>query len=102
MGQPIDYSEETRVRTRLFTIDSLDLPRVDFIKIDIEGMEIEAFAGAMNTIRKFRPQMIIAKIKSDEAALRARLVAEGYRLAPFKGNLVAIHGSDPSHEQLLA
>jgi len=102
IGQPIDYSEEAGVRTRLFTIDSLELPRVDFIKIDIEGMEMEALAGAMNTIRRFRPQMIIEKIKSDEAALRALLVAEGYRLAPFTGNLVAIHGSDPSHEQLLA
>jgi FkbM family methyltransferase len=102
IGQPIDYSEESGVKTRLFTIDSLALPRVDFIKIDIEGMEMEALAGAMGTIRKFRPQMIIEKIKSDETALRNLLIAEGYRVAPFTGNLVAIHGSDPSHEQLLA
>ncbi len=102
IGQAIDYSEEAGVRTRLFTIDSLALPRVDFIKIDIEGMEMEALAGAMGTIRSFRPQMIIEKIKSDETALRNLLIAEGYRVAPFTGNLVAIHGSDPSHEQLLA
>jgi hypothetical protein len=46
--------------------------------------------------------MIIEKIKSDETALRNLLIAEGYRVVPFTGNLVAIHGSDPSHEQLLA
>ncbi len=102
IGQAIDYSEQAGQRTRLFTIDSLALARLDFIKIDIEGMEMEALAGAINTIRRFRPQMIIEKIKSDETALRAWLVAEGYRMAPFGGNLVAIHGSDPSHEQFLA
>jgi FkbM family methyltransferase len=101
IGQPIDYSEKAGQRTRLFTIDSLALPRVDFIKIDIEGMEMEALAGATNTIRRFRPQMIIEKIKSDETALRTWLLAEGYRLAPFTVNLIAIHSSDPSHEQLL-
>jgi FkbM family methyltransferase len=102
IGQPIDYSKDSGVITRLFTIDSLALPRVDFIKIDIEGMEMEALAGAMGTIRSFRPQMIIEKIKSDETALRNLLIAEGYRVATFTGNLVAIHSSDPSHEQLLA
>lgn len=101
IGQAIDYSEQAGQRTRLFTIDSLALPRVDFIKIDIEGMEMEALAGAMNTIRKFRPQMLIEKIKSDETALRNLLVAEGYRLASFGLNLVAVHASDPSHAQLL-
>lgn len=102
IGQAIDYSEDAGVQTRLFTLDSLALPRVDFIKIDIEGMEMEALAGAAETIRRFRPQMIIEKIKSDETALRSWLLAEGYRLAPFTGNLVAVHVSDPSHEQLLA
>jgi hypothetical protein len=64
-------------------------------------MEQEALAGAMNTIRQFRPQMLIEKIKSDETALRGLLVAEGYRLASFGLNLVAVHSSDPSHAQLL-
>lgn len=101
IGQAIDYSEQAGQRTRLFTIDSLALPRVDFIKIDIEGMEMEALAGAAQTIRRFRPQMIIEKIKSDETALQNWLAAEGYRMAPFGGNLVAIHSSDPSREQFL-
>lgn len=102
IGQPIDYSEQAGQRTRLFTIDSLALPRLDFIKIDIEGMEMEALAGATQTIRRFRPQMIIEKIKSDETALRNWLTVEGYRMGSFGLNLVAIHVSDPSHAQFLA
>jgi FkbM family methyltransferase len=101
IGQAIDYSEQAGQRTRLFTIDSLALPRLDFLKIDIEGMEMEALAGAMNSIRKYRPQMMIEKIKSDETALRNLLVAEGYRVAALGLNLVAVHTSDPSHVQLL-
>ncbi|WP_221793636.1 FkbM family methyltransferase [Aquisediminimonas sediminicola] len=35
------------------------LPTVNFIKMDIEGSEIEALKGAMNTIERFRPVMAI-------------------------------------------
>lgn len=36
------------------------LPRLNFIKMDIEGAEIEALKGAMRTIEKYRPKMAIA------------------------------------------
>jgi FkbM family methyltransferase len=37
------------------TIDSLDLKHVDFIKLDVEGGELNAFKGAINTLNKFKP-----------------------------------------------
>lgn len=37
------------------TIDSLDLPRLDLIKLDIEGHELQAIQGAQNSIAQFRP-----------------------------------------------
>lgn len=36
-------------------IDELDLERLDFIKIDIEGLEAEIFRGLSPTIAKYRP-----------------------------------------------
>jgi hypothetical protein len=47
----------------LTTIDKLvaelGLPRVDFIKMDIEGAEVRALNGARNTIARFKPRMAI-------------------------------------------
>jgi FkbM family methyltransferase len=42
----------------MITIDSLDLKRVDLIKVDIEGSEPLMFYGAKNTIYRCRPIII--------------------------------------------
>jgi len=51
-------------RVALTTIDKLAavlrLDRVDFIKMDIEGAEREALAGARETVVRFRPRMAIS------------------------------------------
>ena len=36
------------------------LPRVDYIKLDIEGSELDMLHGAVNTIKNFRPKMAIS------------------------------------------
>jgi FkbM family methyltransferase len=37
------------------SIDAMDLPRLDFFKLDVEGYEIPALTGALDTIKKHRP-----------------------------------------------
>lgn len=58
-GVPVQH-----VDVPLVTIDTLvselNLPRVDFIKMDIEGAEPNALRGARHTIAAFRPRMAIA------------------------------------------
>lgn len=46
---------------RIVALDELglDLQRIDFIKIDAEGMEPDILAGARKTILKFKPVMLI-------------------------------------------
>lgn len=48
----------------LTTIDKLvaelKLERIDFIKMDIEGAEVEALEGARETLRRWRPRMALA------------------------------------------
>jgi len=52
------------VRVPLTSIDhivaELALPRVDFIKMDVEGAEAKALAGARQTLTRFKPRMAIA------------------------------------------
>ncbi len=51
------------IEVALTTIDKLaprlKLPRVDFIKMDIEGAETNALRGARNTIGTYKPRMAI-------------------------------------------
>ena len=57
-------SSHPSVLVPLTTIDKLvaelNLPRVDFIKMDIEGAEVPALAGAHETIARYKPRLAIA------------------------------------------
>ena len=92
IGQPIDY--KNLVNVRKIALDEFGLPRVDLIKIDVEGMEMEVLAGAARTIERNRPIMLIEKIKADAAVLRMWLESRGYTVIDAGINLLVIHSSD--------
>ncbi len=46
IGQPIDYSEAHTMNVPTVSIDALNFPRLDLLKIDVEGMEMEVLEGA--------------------------------------------------------
>jgi len=41
----------------MITIDSLNIDKCDYIKIDVEGAEILALMGAINTLKKHKPMI---------------------------------------------
>lgn len=43
----------------MVTIDSLNLNACDFVKIDVEGFEYQVLLGGQNTLRKFKPVVIM-------------------------------------------
>jgi FkbM family methyltransferase len=59
-----DELRPSKIKVPLTTIDllveELHLPRVDFIKMDIEGSEKWAIRGGTQTIRKFHPRMALS------------------------------------------
>lgn len=98
IGQTIDYDNTTTLK--MITIDSLKLDRLDFIKIDVEGMEIDALNGSIKSIKKFKPQMIIEKIKSNEKVITELLSKNDYNIFSLGINILAIHKSDPTINDL--
>lgn len=100
IGQPVDYRPEYCAEVALITIDGLALPRLDFLKIDVEGMELEVLDGAIRSIEQFRPQMLIESIKTDKAALRALLDELDYAQFEVGINILAIHAADPSAKRI--
>ena len=78
--------ESIRVTTLDQDIRDFDLPEPEFIKIDVEGCELQALQGAAETLRRCRPELFL-EMHGDtfEAKLRkAREIVEflfdsGYR-----------------------
>jgi len=63
-GQGASLVENETVAIKASTIDEFTqlhgCPRIDFIKMDIEGAEVPALEGATNTIKKFLPRLAIS------------------------------------------
>jgi len=90
IGQTVLYDKAHTTPTRLITIDSLNLDRLDFAKIDIEGMELEALTGARQTIERLQPVMVIEHIKTDVLQLVQFLTDRDYDHFTMGMNLLAI------------
>ena len=64
-------------------IDDLGLPRLDFLKIDVEGMEPEVLKGARNAIHDFAPWCWVEYWKVDIGEIKAMFAGEDYRFFPM-------------------
>jgi len=94
IGQTIDYSEDKMTDVRMVHLDSFNFPRLDIIKIDVEGMELEVLDGAAKTINDNHPIILVESMKTDHNALRARLEGFGYMVYPAGMNFLALHKED--------
>jgi FkbM family methyltransferase len=105
-GEFLDPSVETIREERVLTqtVDTLvagqRLERVDLIKIDVEGHELQVLTGAVETLARFRPSLLIEVFEetlrrqgASVAAVLDFLTGHGYILNEFSdvdGSLVPL------------
>ncbi len=94
IGQAIDYSESKMVDVRTISLDSFNFPRLDLIKMDVEGMELDALAGGVNCIGNYHPILLVEMIKIDKNKLRAWLESLDYSVIEAGMNFLALHKTD--------
>lgn len=51
--------DQTYKDVNIVTIDSFNIKNVDFMKIDVEDYELYALLGSLNTIKEFKPTILI-------------------------------------------
>ncbi|HKR53892.1 MAG TPA: FkbM family methyltransferase, partial [Chthoniobacterales bacterium] len=59
LGNVYAHDDVDEMEVRLATLDSYGFEKVGFLKLDVEGSEMEVLAGARETIRINRPIMLI-------------------------------------------
>lgn len=78
------YMTKTRTETvKTVTIDQFD-ESVDFLKLDIEGMEHLALLGAKKTIEQHRPICFVEMWKTDISAVKQFFKQTNYRAYSYK------------------
>ena len=101
-----------KINVKQVTIDSFmqqhNITKLDFLKLDIQGAEIDALNGARNTIAKYRP-IIFAEAYSEEQVAHNHtqqmydmLMAYGYKIFLIEDNNLISLASGPVDGNWLA
>ena len=99
LGQNAGLEGADVENVRMVTVDSLGFSRVDFMKIDVEGMEEAVLRGAQSTILTSKPLLFVEALKSDKDRLAAILTAFGYTLHAQDDNFLCLHRDQPFHKE---
>ncbi len=91
------YDEMGYALAPMVKIDGMSLERLDLMKIDVEGMELEVLEGTAETIDRLHPIIVAEAIKVDKLELREWLEQRSYTVVPLGLNLLGIHADDPVH-----
>lgn len=89
--RPGDSTQGVPVRrVAVRTLDSFELERIDFIKLDVEEMEVDVLQGGVETIERTRPVMLVEWLARDAGRLPRYLHDLGYEMHRAGMNLLCI------------
>jgi FkbM family methyltransferase len=96
MGKPSWIQTTTQdIPVQLRTIDSLQLPTLDFLKIDVEGYEVLAIQGAMDTIKRCRPVIVMEVWKDHQGSVDKEYTVQTFsHLIELGYDVLHIEGPD--------
>ncbi|WP_310620127.1 FkbM family methyltransferase [Flexibacterium corallicola] len=74
------FCETSQGEVTMVALDSLQLPKLDLLKIDVEGFEMNCLLGATSTLVRTSPLLVLEIIQSDDFfEIRDWLQPYGYR-----------------------
>ena len=86
---------ENIIEVDVVTIDSLNLSGLDFMKIDVEGFEINVINGGLKTIEKFKPTITLECWSNHNGGTSLEYTEELFKPLIEMGYKVSqIHSSD--------
>lgn len=85
---------------QICTVDSFNLGRLDLLKLDIEGMELDALEGAAQTVKRCKPVICVEHIFCGLEALETAFKRIDYEMHPTGMNSVAFHKDDPVRQRI--
>ena len=85
------FKDKDEVIVKTKTLDSFNLPKVDFMKIDVEGYEAQVLSGAKETITKWKPKIYIEIWEKNVDIISKILDEMGYSITKMSGlNYLAV------------
>jgi len=93
-----NYIESEKVKNESGDHLFLDLPRLDFIKCDVEGLEVPVFTSMMRTLEKYHPIFVCELAdKADRITIYEMVKPLGYKaylLKEKKLHLLDVHSDE--------
>lgn len=93
-GSDIGQKTDQRAVAHMVSIDSMGLPRVDLIKIDVEGMEPDVLEGARDVITRNKPYLFVEWHICGKDPIETFMGSVGYETLTVGMNLICAPDGD--------
>jgi FkbM family methyltransferase len=90
---PSDATEIRQIEVQVKPLDEFALSDVTFIKIDVEGHEVEVLIGASETIKRWRPHVLVEVAERNLQTVDRYFDAIQYRKVTL-AELIGVAGAD--------